>query len=149
MVTPESAKSQFHEDLPLQEDGRFTSTCSVEDLGLEQDLLNAQRLFRVRSGQAYITRETDAGVVPITCLQKGDYFGHIPFLDLGQEPFSASVLASPNLKLSSENPLELRKEHDKLSSTLKNILAHLSTSISVTTLTTCEFYKKVFAANSK
>ena len=108
-----------------------------------------KRLFRVRSGQAYIAREIDAGAVPVACLQKGDYFGHIPFLDLGQEPFSASVYASPDLKLSSEDPLELRREHDKLSSTLKNILAHLSTSISVTTLTTCEFYKKMLAANSK
>ena len=108
-----------------------------------------KRLFRVRSGQAYIAREIDAGAVPVACLQKGDYFGHIPFLDLGQEPFSASVYASPDLKLSSEDPSELRREHDKLSSTLKNILAHLSTSISVTTLTTCEFYKKMLAANSK
>jgi CRP-like cAMP-binding protein len=108
-----------------------------------------RRLFRVRSGQAYIAREIDAGAVPVACLQKGDYFGHIPFLDLGQEPFSASVYASPDLKLSSEDPSELRREHDKLSSTLKNILAHLSTSISVTTLTTCEFYKKMLAANSK
>jgi len=108
-----------------------------------------KRLFRVRSGEAYIARETDAGVVPITCLQKGDYFGHMPFLDLGHEPYSASVFASPNLKLNAMDPQELQKEHDKLSSTLKNILAHLSTSISVTTLIACDFYKKMFAGNSK
>jgi CRP-like cAMP-binding protein len=108
-----------------------------------------KRLFRVRSGQAYIARETDAGVVPIACLQKGDYFGHMPFLDLGHEPYSASVFASPDLKLTSMDPQELQREHDKLSSTLKNILAHLSTSISVTTLIACDFYKKVFAGNSK
>jgi CRP-like cAMP-binding protein len=108
-----------------------------------------KRLFRVRSGQAYIAREIDAGAVPVACLQKGDYFGHIPFLDLGQEPFSASVYASPDLKLSSGDPSELRREHEKLSSTLKNILAHLSTSISVTTVTTCEYYKKMLAVNSK
>lgn len=108
-----------------------------------------KRLFRVRSGQAYIARETDAGVVPIACLQKGDYFGHIPFLDLGHEPYSASVFASPDLKLSPMDPQELQREHDKLSSTLKNILTHLSTSISVTTLIACNFYKKVFAADSK
>jgi len=108
-----------------------------------------KRLFRVRSGQAYIAREIDAGAVPVACLQKGDYFGHIPFLDLGQEPFSASVYASPDLKLSSGDPSELQREHDKLSSTLKNILTHLSTSISVTTVTTCEFYKKMLTANSK
>ena len=108
-----------------------------------------KRLFRVRSGHAYIARETEAGVVPIACLQKGDYFGHIPFLDLGHEPYSASIFASPDLKLSSMDPQELQREHDKLSSTLKNIIAHLSTSISVTTLIACNFYKKVFAADSK
>ena len=108
-----------------------------------------KRLFRVRAGQAHIARETDAGIVPIGCLQKGDYFGHIPFLDIGQEPYSASIFASPDLKLSSMDPQELQREHDKLSSTLKNILAHLSTSISVTTLIACDFYNKVFAGNSK
>ena len=108
-----------------------------------------KRLFRVRAGQAHIARETDAGIVPIGCLQKGDYFGHIPFLDIGQEPYSASIFASPDLKLSSMDPQELQREHDKLSSTLKNILAHLSTSISVTTLIACDFYNKVFAGKSK
>ena len=108
-----------------------------------------KRLFRVRAGQAHIARETDAGIVPIGCLQEGDYFGHIPFLDIGQEPYSASIFASPDLKLSSMDPQELQREHDKLSSTLKNILAHLSTSISVTTLIACDFYNKVFAGNSK
>jgi CRP-like cAMP-binding protein len=108
-----------------------------------------KRLFRVRSGHAYIARETAAGVVPIACLQKGDYFGHIPFLALGQEPYSASILAAPDLKLSSVDPQELQKEHEKLSSTLKNIIAHLSTSISVTTLIACDFFKKAFNSNSK
>ena len=107
-----------------------------------------KRLFLVRSGQAYIARETDAGVVPIACLQKGDCFGHIPFLDLGHEPYSASVFASPDLKLGPLDPLELQREHDKLSSTLKNIITHLSTSVSVTTLIACDFYKKVFTANA-
>jgi len=108
-----------------------------------------KRLFLIRSGQAYIARETDAGVVPVACLQKGDCFGHIPFLDLGHEPYSASVFASPDLKLSSLDPQELQREHDKLSSTLKNVLAHMATSISVTTLIACNFYKKLFTANSK
>ena len=107
-----------------------------------------KRLFRVRSGEAYIARETDAGVVPIACLQKDDYFGNFPFLDLGHEPYSASIFASADLKLSTMDPQELQKEHDKLSSTLKNILAHLSTSISVTTLIACDLYKKVVAVNS-
>ena len=108
-----------------------------------------KRMFRVRSGHAYIARETESGVVPIACLQEGDYIGHIPFLDLGHEPYSASIFASPDLKLSAMDPMELQREHDKLSSTLKNIISHLTTSISVTTLIACDYYKKVFGNNSK
>jgi len=129
-------------------DDKFTDFVKGKKILIKQGQAE-KRLFRVRAGQAYIARETDTGVVPIGCLQKGDYFGHIPFLDLGQEPYSASIFASPDLKLSSMDPQELQREHDKLSSTLKNILAHLSTSISVTTLIACDFYNKVFAGNSK
>jgi CRP-like cAMP-binding protein len=130
------------------EDNKITDFVKGKKILIKQGQAE-KRLFRVRSGQAYIARETDAGVVPIACLKKGDYFGHIPFLDLGHEPYSASVFASPDLKLSPVDPQELQREHDKLSSTLKNILTHLSTSISVTTLIACNFYKKVFAADSK
>ncbi len=108
-----------------------------------------KRMFRIRSGHAYIARETESGVVPIACLQEGDYIGHIPFLDLGHEPYSASIFASPDLKLSAMDPKELQREHDKLSSTLKNIISHLTTSISVTTLIAGDYYKKVFGNNSK
>ncbi|MGD9138909.1 MAG: cyclic nucleotide-binding domain-containing protein [Desulfobacterales bacterium] len=108
-----------------------------------------KRMFRIRSGHAYIARETASGVVPIACLQEGHYIGHIPFLDLGHEPYSASIFASPDLKLSAMDPKELQTEHDKLSSTLKNIISHLTTSISVTTLIACDIYNKVFGNNSK
>ena len=129
-------------------DDKFTDFVKGKKILIKQGQAE-KRLFSVRAGQAYIARETDAVVVPIGCLQKGDYFGHIPFLDLGQEPYSASIFASPDLKLSSMDLQELQKEHDKLSSTLKNIIVHLSTSISVTSLIACDFYNKVFAGNSK
>jgi hypothetical protein len=65
---------------------------------------------------------------------------------MGNEPQAASVFASPNLKLAALDPVALQKEHEKLSSTLQNILAHLATSISVTTLIACDYYKKSLAA---
>lgn len=102
-----------------------------------------KRLFRIRSGHAYIARETDAGVIPIACLQEDDYLGYIPFLDLGHEPYSASIFASQDLKLSTIDPAELKREHSKLSSTLKNILSHLASCISVTTMIACDRYKKL------
>ncbi len=61
-------------------------------------------------------------IVPLARLEKDDFFGHVPFLDMGHEPYSASIFASPNLKLGSLDPKVLQKEHEKLSSTLQNIL---------------------------
>ena len=105
-----------------------------------------ERLFKITSGDAIVARETDSGIVPLARLQKGDFFGHVPFLDMGNEPQAASVFASPNLKLAALDHKALQKEHEMLSSTLQNILAHLATSISVTTLLACDYYKKSLAA---
>ena len=104
-----------------------------------------QRIFRILSGEVYVAREIDDGIVPLARLKKGDFFGNIPFIDLGQEPYSASVFASQDLKLTAFDLEDLQREHDKLSATLKNILAHLATCISVTTLIACDYYKKLFA----
>ena len=104
-----------------------------------------ERLFKITSGDAVVARETDAGLVPLAHLQKGDFFGHIPFLDMGNEPQAASVFASPNLKLAALDPGALQKEHEILSSTLQNLLAHLASSISVTTLLACDYFKKSLA----
>ncbi len=104
-----------------------------------------ERLFKITSGDAIVARETDDGIVPLAHLEKGDFFGHVPFLDMGNEPQAASVFASPNLKLAPLDPKALQKNHEKLSSTLQNILAHLATTISVTTLIACDYYKKSFA----
>jgi CRP-like cAMP-binding protein len=105
---------------------------------------NEGRLFRIRSGEAYIARETDYGTVPLTRLREGQFLGNIPFWDLSHEPYSASVYASQDLKLVAADLDGLRKEHKKLPSTLKNILAHLATCISVTSLIACDHYKKSF-----
>ena len=119
----------------------------VSDLIQDKKLLIKQgkdekRLFRIRSGQACIARETDTGIAPLANLREGDYFGYIPFMDFGHEPYSASVFASEDLKLSSMEPAELQEEHDKLPLTLKNILSHLAACISVTTLIACNYHKK-------
>ena len=106
---------------------------------------NEERLFRIRAGEAYVARETDAGIVPLARLEKDDFFGHIPFLDMGHEPNSASIYAAPNLKISSLDPKLLQQEHEKLSSTLQNILGHLGNCISVTTLIAADYFKRSFS----
>jgi len=101
-----------------------------------------ERLFTIKGGEAVIARQTDNGYVPLVRLKKGDYFGKIPFLDLGHEPYSAAVFSSENLKLAAVDSDKLKSEHEGLSSTLKNIIEHLATSVSVTTVVTCDYKKK-------
>ncbi len=107
------------------------------------------RLFRIRSGHAYVARETELGIVPVSYLEAGDFFGHVPFLDMGQEPYSASVFASKDIKLRALDPKALQEDHEKLSSTLQNVLAHLATCISLTTLIATDYYKKLYSRKSK
>jgi CRP-like cAMP-binding protein len=102
---------------------------------------NEERLFSIKEGEAVIVRQTDRGLVPLAHLKKGDYFGRVPFLDMGHEPYSAAVFSSEDLKLAAVDTHRLKSEHEGLSSTLKNIIEHLATSISVTTLVTCEYSK--------
>jgi len=103
---------------------------------------NEERLFTIKEGEAFIARNTENGYLPLAHLKKGDFFGRIPFIDMGHEPYSASVFSSDDLKLTAVNAEKLQSEHEGLSSTLKNIIEHLATCISVTTLVTCEYQKK-------
>lgn len=99
-------------------------------------------LFQITEGDAHIVRHTENGYVPLANLQSGDFFGNVPFLDLGQEPYQASIFASENLKVTKMDPDTLQKEHNRLSSTFKNFIEHLATCVSVTTRVACEFHKK-------
>lgn len=103
---------------------------------------NEERLFTIKDGEAIIARQTENDYVPLVRLEKGDFFGKVPFLDMGHEPYSAAVFSSENLRLAAVDTEKLQSEHEKLSSTLKNIIEHLATSVSVTTLVACDFKKK-------
>ncbi len=101
-----------------------------------------ERLFTIKDGEVVIARKIENGYVPLALLKKGDFFGRIPFLDMGHEPYSAAVFSSDNVKLAAVDTKKLESEHQGLSSTLKNIIEHLATSVSVSTLVTCDYQKK-------
>ena len=94
------------------------------------------RLFRVREGQVVVARQTPGGHVPLVSLEKGDFFGHIPFLTIGHEPYEATVFSSADLKLAAVDSKAIEVEHRRLSATLRNIIEHLAACISATTLVT-------------
>jgi hypothetical protein len=84
-----------------------------------------KRLFRIQHGSAALVQRTDDGYIPLAHLEREDFFGYIPFLDLGHEPASASVLASKELKIQTLNPEIIQQEYDNISTTFKNIIDNI------------------------
>jgi CRP-like cAMP-binding protein len=101
-----------------------------------------ESVFTITEGEAHIARHTENGYVPLANLYTGDFFGHVPFLDMGQEPYSASVFGSKDLKVSEIDPDILQQEHNQLSLIFKNFIGHIATCISVTSMVACGFQKK-------
>ena len=104
---------------------------------------NDDKSFVITGGRAAVIRKTKNGVVPlITGLSKGDFIGHIPFLDMGLEPTSAIVVGDKRLKVSTIDQEALLEEFEQLSLTFKNMLENISTNILATAMVICDLEKK-------
>ena len=103
---------------------------------------NEDRLFQIREGEAVVARSTESGYLPLAHLQKGDFFGNIPFLTIGHEPHSAAVFSTADLKLSVVDILAMEETQQSLSSTLRHIIQHNAACISATTLVAINLFNK-------
>ena len=88
----------------------------------------------IKKGKVTISRSMgeDGIKVVLAELTPGDFLGRIPYLDTGLEPHSAEVLTSTDIKMEPLDPKKFQSEYDRLSLTFKNIIQHISASISVT-----------------
>jgi len=102
---------------------------------------NEDRLLKIAQGEAFIVRKTKAGQVLLAHLQKDDFFGKIPFLDLGNEPNSAAVYASADLKADPVDLAAMQAEFDKLPITIKNIMESSAICIAASAQTACSVKK--------
>jgi CRP-like cAMP-binding protein len=116
-------------------DASFMRSLQNKKIVIEQGQ-NEERLFSIRRGEVVVARHTLSGYVPLACLEKGNFFGHVPFLTIGHEPYEAAVFSSPDVKLASVDSRKIENEHRRLSATLRNIIEHLAACISATTLVT-------------
>ena len=117
---------------------------------IPQGKMQEDQLYLIKQGRASVVRNTENGPVLLCHLYKGDYFGNIPFLHLGQEPEGASINGSDNIKIAKVQAVSLQKDYYRLSTTFKNIVDNLATSISVTSEMVCNSLsaKKATAADS-
>jgi CRP-like cAMP-binding protein len=101
-----------------------------------------KKLEMITQGTASVIRRIDEGAVPLAILETDDYFGNLPFLDVGQEPEGASVLGSEDLESRPLDADSLGQEHDRLSQTFRNLVEHIANCISVTTRVATEQVKR-------
>ncbi len=125
----------------------FLNKISVKDLLQNKKILIEQgssnnKCYKITEGEVLIVRNTKNGYLPIVDLCTGDFIGQIPFLNIGQEPHSATVLGSRNIKAAAIETTDIQKEYDNLSSTFKNVLENIGTSISATTMVAAEMQRK-------
>jgi CRP-like cAMP-binding protein len=98
-----------------------------QKLLVRQGDAKVDKLFLIKKGRARVVRETEQGPVVLSRLGEGDIFGHLPFLDIGQEPEFASVYASEGIELLPYDGAALQSEYNRLSTTFKNIVGNMAT----------------------
>lgn len=92
-----------------------------------------EKLFIITEGEAIVVKTNSKGNLPLLTLGKGDFFGYVPFWEIGHEPRSASVYGSKDLKANKLKLEKLQMEYDNLSGTFKNLIDNVSSYISLST----------------
>lgn len=104
---------------------------------IRQAKAEEKQLYVVKQGRASVVRNTESGPVLLCHLYKGDFFGDVPFLHMGHEPEGASIYGSENIKIAKVEAVSLQKEYNRLSTTFKNLVDNMATSMSVTADMVC------------
>ena len=92
-----------------------------------------EQLFIITEGEAWVVGKNAKGDIPLLTLKKNDFFGYVPFWEIGHEPRSALVYGSKALKANKLRLEKLQIEYDNLSGTFKNLIDNVSSYIFLTT----------------
>jgi hypothetical protein len=93
----------------------------------------ATGLYVLADGQASVMGNRNCDSVPLINLYKGDIFGNLPFVNLGQEPERATVVGNSEVKKIPLRLDPLQSEFEKLSATFRNLLVTIADGIAQTT----------------
>ncbi len=119
-----------------------SADCVPEDLirknkPIYKSVLPRRQMFSIKEGEIYVMRATKKRYLPLYTLENGDVCGYVPFANIGHEPYSASIFASQDIKVTKLDMAKLENEHNQLSSTIKNLIENVSACISFTTSLVC------------
>ena len=98
---------------------------------------NDDSLYLIREGTAAVVRKDEQQKILLGHLGKGDYFGRIPFMDIGQEPEGAAILATDDFNALEVDIAPFQHEYNQLSTTFKNFVDNVATCVAVSTNSFC------------
>jgi len=99
-------------------------------------------VLKIISGKAVVVRKMDKLFIPLCTLTAGDFIGNIPFLNTSHEPHSAEVFVSEDFSTQPIKLVGFKKEYDRLSMMLKNMIQHTFNCISITSGRLMDIVKK-------
>ena len=83
-------------------------------------------LSLITEGTATLVSARKQGPVPLALLEKDDFIGPLPFLDLGQEPAAASVFASADCKTTPLDPALLQAGFRQSPAMVRAFMEHVA-----------------------
>ena len=98
--------------------------------------------FTITDGETCVVGKSKRGPLALVTLKEKDVFGNLPFLDMGHEPRSASVMASENLKVNKLDVESMQEEYDNLSETFRNLIFNAGSCIFMTTRMAYHLHEK-------
>ncbi|RJR36506.1 MAG: DUF4388 domain-containing protein [Desulfobacteraceae bacterium] len=97
----------------------------------------SEELMMILEGSATVVGQSRKGALPLVQLGREDVFGFIPFLDAGQEPRWADVVASGDLKTSPLDVAAIEGEYRSLPAALRNLVYCIGLYVFSTTRAIC------------
>jgi CRP-like cAMP-binding protein len=89
--------------------------------------------YLITDGEGCLMAQTEKGPLYLLTLEKHDFFGNLPFLEMNQEPQQAAVMAPKDLKVKKLDVESIQREFEQLQGTLKSMVLNLNASIAATT----------------
>jgi len=125
----------------------YTKEDTITELTKNKEILiqkgsSKKELLSIIEGEAYVVGQTRKGTLPLMVLKKNDFFGHMPFMNIGHEPRSTSILASKDLKTEKHDVENIQKEYEETPLAFRNFIYHMATYISMTTSIACRIHEK-------
>jgi CRP-like cAMP-binding protein len=119
-----------------------------QDVLIRDGSAKDKQLYVVEQGQASVVRNTKDGPIVLCQLQKGDFFGEMPFLHLGPDIDKAAIYGSQNTQFSKFDAASLQQEYNRLSTTFKNIVDNTTNCMSITAEMVVHSHNAVNAATA-